>query len=114
MQKILIFITVFMLIGCAHKIDIQQGNVVSEEMLASLQPGMTPRQVVAVMGSPMLQDPFHADRWDYYYSMRPGRDEVIRYGATLYFADEQLLRIERWGPIPEQDRPRPAPGSSRL
>lgn len=109
MQKLLIFTTILMLMGCAHKIDIQQGNVISEELLAQLSPGMDMRQVTALLGSPMLEDPFHAGRWDYYYSMRPGREETIIYGATLYFSNGILQRIEKSGPIPEKDIPKPDP-----
>ena len=115
MQNIPVYIAMLflvMLAGCAHKIDIQQGNVVSEEMLARLEPGMDTRQVTAIMGTPLLQDPFHADRWDYYYSKTPGRKKTVRYGATLYFSGDRLQRIERWGPIPQQDIPDPDVRSS--
>ena len=114
MQKILIFTTILMLIGCAHKIDIQQGNVVSEEMLARLETGMDTRQVTAIMGSPMLRDPFHADRWDYYYSKRKGREDTVHYGATLHFQSGVLQRVERYGPIPEKDSHRHEVSNSRL
>ena len=103
MQKILIFATILMLIGCAHKIDIQQGNVVNEETLSRLQIGMEPRQVIAIMGSPMLRDPFHPERWDYYYSERMGRNDPEVYGAILFFEQDRLQRIERYGNIPERD-----------
>lgn len=106
MQKILIYLFLSLsLVACAHKIDIQQGNVVSEEQLSQLQIGMNWRQVRQIMGTPMLTDPFHQNRWDYYYSMRPGRDPIERYRATLYFEGETLQRIEREGPIPEKDQP---------
>jgi len=107
MQKILIYLALLLsLSSCAHKIDIQQGNVVTEEQLAQLEIGMNWQQVRLIMGSPLLTDPFHHNRWDYYYSMRPGREPVERYRATLYFDGEALTRIEREGPIPEEDRPR--------
>lgn len=106
MQKILIYITlVLSLAACAHKIDIQQGNVVTEEQLSKLQLGMNWRQVRFIMGTPMLTDPFHHNRWDYYYSMKPGRDPLTSYRVTLYFDGEKLARIERHGSIPEQDKP---------
>lgn len=106
MQKILIYITLFLtLAGCAYKIDVQQGNVVTEEQLAKLQIGMNWRQVRFIMGTPMLTDPFHKDRWDYYYSMQPGRDPLVRYHVTLYFDGEKLARIEKQGPIPQKDEP---------
>lgn len=106
MQKLLIYtITLFILTACAHKIDIQQGNVISEEQLSQLQVGMDQRQVRHIMGTPMLTDPFHPNRWDYYYSMKPGRAPLTHYRATLFFSDGRLNRIERKGPIPEKDRP---------
>jgi len=107
MQKILIYsVLLFALAGCAHKIDIQQGNVVTQEQLAKLQIGMSWRQVRYIMGTPLVTDPFHHDRWDYYYSMKPGRDPLITYRVTLYFEGEHLQRIERHGQIPEKDEPK--------
>lgn len=106
MQKLLIYtITLLILSACAHKIDIQQGNVISEEQLSQLQVGMDQRQVRHIMGTPMLTDPFHPDRWDYYYSMKPGREPLIRYRATLFFSSGYLDRVERKGPIPDKDNP---------
>lgn len=107
MQKILIYLALGLsLLGCAHKIDIQQGNVVTQEQLSQLQIGMNWRQVRLIMGTPMLTDPFHHNRWDYYYSMKPGREPEVSYRATLYFDGEKLARIETRGPIPEKDEPR--------
>ncbi|MCW8927647.1 MAG: outer membrane protein assembly factor BamE [Gammaproteobacteria bacterium] len=106
MQKILIYLTLILsLTACAYKIDIQQGNVVTEEQLSRLEIGMDSRQVQQIMGSPMLTDPFHQQRWDYYYSMQQGEKLLERYWATLHFDGEQLARIERNGPIPEKDQP---------
>ena len=55
-----------------YRIDIQQGNQVTQEMLSKLEPGMTKSQVSFVMGTPMLIDVFHPNRWDYIYSFHPG------------------------------------------
>lgn len=110
MQKILIYLALLAaLSGCAHKIDIQQGNVVTEQELSRLEIGMQWRQVRQIMGTPLLTDPFHQDRWDYYYSMKPGREPLVRYLVTLHFAGDRLSRIERKGPIPEKDRPQLKP-----
>ena len=62
------------LAGCSfpgvHKIDIQQGNVVSQDMVDQLLPGMTTRQVRFIMGTPLITDTFHSNRWDYLYSIQ--------------------------------------------
>ena len=107
MQKLLICLIALLLLGgCAHKIDIQQGNAISTETLNKVQPGMDRDQVRFILGTPLLTDPFHQDRWDYYYSMRKGRKEPERYGATLYFKGNALDRIEKYGPIPATDTSR--------
>jgi len=107
MQKLLIcLLTLFLLSGCAHKIDIQQGNAISLETLDKVKPGMDRDQVRYILGTPLLTDPFHQDRWDYYYSMSKGGKVLERYGATLYFTGNTLVRIEKYGPIPAQDTSR--------
>ena len=66
-----------------YRQDIHQGNVVTQEMVDQLRPGMSQRQVAFVMGSPLLIDPFHEDRWDYLYSNQPGNDVRIQKNITL-------------------------------
>jgi len=106
MQKIIIYLTLCAsLAACAYKPDIQQGNMVTQDKLGQLQIGMDKRQVRYIMGSPMLTDAFHPNRWDYYYSLTPGREATIRYGATLYFDGERLSRIEKRGEIPPAEYP---------
>ena len=110
MQKILIYTIIpLILAACAHKIDIQQGNVLSEEKLGLVHQGMEARQVRQLLGTPMLNDPFHPDRWDYYYSMQKGTAVQERYRATLFFNNGRVVRIEREGPIPEKDLPQLPP-----
>ncbi len=77
-----------------YRIDVQQGNVLDETMLARLSPGMEKRKVRFVLGTPMLIDTFNQDRWDYVftYSRRGGRIEQRQ--ITLFFEDELLVRIE--------------------
>ena len=77
-----------------HKIDIQQGNVVTQDMLAQLTPEMEKKKVLFIMGSPVIEDTFHADRWDYLYTFEPGGGSVERRLITLYFKDDKLDRIE--------------------
>ncbi|MBI2800560.1 MAG: outer membrane protein assembly factor BamE [Gammaproteobacteria bacterium] len=77
-----------------HRIDVQQGNVVTQEMIAQLAVGMDKKKVNFVMGSPIILDTFHSGRWDYLYNFQPGHGHAERRRITLYFADEKLARIE--------------------
>lgn len=78
-----------------YKIDIQQGNYIDQDMLNTLQLGMTKRQVQFVLGTPLINDPFHQDRWDYLYRFKPGGGgEIVQRHATLYFENDRLARVE--------------------
>jgi outer membrane protein assembly factor BamE len=68
-----------------YRLDIHQGNVVSQEMVDQLRPGMTKRQVAFIMGTPLLTDPFHDQRWDYVYSNQPGNEPRVQKQITLTF-----------------------------
>lgn len=76
-----------------YKIDIRQGNYVDQEMIAQLKPGMTRDQVRFILGTPLVADIFHADRWDYVYSFKPGRGDVQLRRFAVYFADDKLVRL---------------------
>lgn len=78
-----------------YKIDIQQGNVLSQEMVSQLRVGQTREQVRFILGSPMLADMFHANRWDYIYSLRKGNTGVTeqRRFSTFFDADGKLIRV---------------------
>jgi outer membrane protein assembly factor BamE len=77
-----------------HRIDVQQGNVITQEMVDQLTPGMSKRQVRFTLGSPVVADVFHQDRWDYIYRMTPGKGDVEQQRITLYFEDDALVRID--------------------
>lgn len=77
-----------------YKIDIQQGNVIEQEMLTQLQPGMNKAKVKFIMGSPLIIDTFHSDRWDYLYSYKVGGGERSQRRITLFFEDEKLAFME--------------------
>ena len=84
-----------------YRQDIQQGNIVTQEMINKLHPGMARRQVKYIMGTPILIDVFHQDRWDYYYSMRKGGNTPIQERVSLYFQDNKLTKIEGdYRPLP--------------
>lgn len=77
-----------------YRIDVQQGNVVKQEDVNKLEIGMTKRQVLFVLGTPLVVDVFHENRWDYVFSFQPGGGERTQQRVTLLFADDRLMRIE--------------------
>lgn len=75
-----------------YRIDVQQGNVLTQEMVSQLRPGLTRDQVRFILGTPMLVDMFHADRWDYIYRLEKGRTrEVESRRLTVFFDKDDLL-----------------------
>jgi outer membrane protein assembly factor BamE len=76
-----------------YRIDIRQGNYVSQDMVARLKPGMTRDQVRFALGTPLVADMFHANRWDYVYHFQPGRGEVQQRRLIVYFEDDKLARV---------------------
>ncbi len=77
-----------------YKLDIEQGNAITQEEFESLYTGMTQAEVLQAVGAPMMKDPFHADRWDYIYRLKPGKGRVRNSQFTLYFRDEILVKID--------------------
>ncbi len=75
-----------------YRPQIIQGNLITQDNVNQLQPGMHKKQVQLVMGTALTQDIFHDDRWDYYYGMGIGHIELEKH-LTLYFKDDQLARI---------------------
>ncbi|HUL42597.1 MAG TPA: outer membrane protein assembly factor BamE [Burkholderiales bacterium] len=90
-----------------YKIDVQQGNVVTDEMLSKIKPGMTKAQVRYALGTPLIVDPFHADRWDYVYRMSKDGKLLDQSRLTVVFEGDQLKTIEG-AAIPPSDN---VPGS---
>ena len=87
------------LTGCVHKIDIQQGNVVIAEQLAKVKVGMSRPEVRQTLGTPLLADAFHANRWDYYFYNEKRGKEVERNKITIHFADDKVTRIDGAAPV---------------
>lgn len=94
-----------------YRIDIAQGNIVTQEMVDKLQPGMTKRQVRYVMGSPLILDTFEPDRWDYFRSLEKDGKPDSRSRVTLYFEKDLLVRIE--GDLAPGSRPPVEPPPAR-
>jgi outer membrane protein assembly factor BamE len=90
----------FLLAGCTmpsvtpYKMDVQQGNVVTREMVAKLKPGMTPAQVRFILGTPLVVDAFHKDRWDYVYRLEKGGRLIEHRRIVVVFKDDKLDRLE--------------------
>jgi len=76
-----------------YKISIPQGNIITQDMVDQLRPGMTKRQVIFVMGTPLVRDPYHQDRWDYVYNFQPGGGERGQERLSVVFDDDQLVSI---------------------
>jgi outer membrane protein assembly factor BamE len=92
-----------------YRMEIQQGNFVSKETVAQLKSGMTKEQVRFVLGTPLVTDIFHANRWDYVFYREPtggGREEGR---LTVYFDQGKLARVEGEG----MTAMRPAEGGTR-
>jgi outer membrane protein assembly factor BamE len=77
-----------------YKIDIQQGNSVTQEMVSLLQPGMTKEQVRLALGTPLLNDIFHGERWDYLYWREDPRGKREQRRLTVFFEDGKLSRLD--------------------
>ena len=75
-----------------YRPQIIQGNLITQDNVNMLQPGMHKKQVQLVMGTALIQDIFHDNRWDYYYGMGIGHIELEKH-LTLYFEDDKLARI---------------------
>ncbi len=108
-KKLLLLCLVFSLSACIYKMDIHQGNVVDADQVVKLKLGMNRRQVVDLLGSPQVLDPFHTQRWDY-FSMDKTKNqrETTRSILTLVFEGDKLSEIRRAAPeSPEKDDKKP-------
>ncbi|HEU4372868.1 MAG TPA: outer membrane protein assembly factor BamE [Telluria sp.] len=77
-----------------YRPDIQQGNFVSQEMLAQLKVGQNRDQVKFILGTPLMTDAFHADRWDYPFYLARGNGELTTARVTVYFKDDKVVKFD--------------------
>jgi outer membrane protein assembly factor BamE len=77
-----------------YRMEIQQGNYVSQEMVSQLKPGMTKEQVRIILGTPMVTDIFHSDRWDYIYYREASNGSREQRKLTVRFEDGLLARLD--------------------
>jgi outer membrane protein assembly factor BamE len=112
---VITYLSTLFLTGCSldwlpgYRLDIHQGNVVSQEMVDQLRPGMTQRQVAFIMGAPLLADPFHDNRWDYVYSNESDGEERVEKRISLIFENGELAELQgdfRPGSLPSIDAKR--------
>ena len=106
MPRRYIIIGLLLLAGCSaqmlpmlpglkpYKMDVQQGNVVTQEMIAKVQPGMTRSQVRFALGTPLVVDPFRTDRWDYVYHYQKAGVITEQRRIAVLFKDDRLVRID--------------------
>ncbi len=86
--------TILNYIPGVYTIDIQQGNIIDQSMVDQLRPGMNKRQVLYIMGSPMLDNVFHKNRWDYLYSNQPSGEDRVQKQISLFFENDQIAGIQ--------------------
>jgi outer membrane protein assembly factor BamE len=84
----------FLWVFSPYRPDIQQGNFVSQEMLAQLKVGQTREQVKFILGTPLMTDAFHADRWDYPFYLARGNGELTKARVTVYFKDDKVEKFD--------------------
>lgn len=93
LSSLLLAAVLVFLNACVYKLDVQQGNIVTQEMLDKLRPGMSKQQVRFVMGTPLLQSVFDQQRWDYYYSFKPGYGALQKRRISLAFEGDALQSV---------------------
>ncbi|MEN8177451.1 MAG: outer membrane protein assembly factor BamE [Pseudomonadota bacterium] len=104
-KKILILLVAGLSIGLAgcsswsdfsivHTPEIQQGNIITPEMVAELKTGMSKRQVRFVLGTPLLVDVFHQDRWDFLFTMKKRNEPLEIKQFSLFFDDDTLISYQ--------------------
>ena len=91
MRLIALLAAAFLAAGCVYRIDVQQGNFVTQEAAAKLKVGMTRAQVRQLLGTPLLSDVFHANRWDYHFSHSRGRKAEERTTLTVIFENDKVV-----------------------
>jgi len=94
MKKIILFSLITLLSACSnYKLEVQQGNLVTQEMVSQLQRGMSKQEVQSLLGTPLLRDSFSNNRWDYvFYQKNKSKSKQSR-NIVLYFKDNQLISI---------------------
>ena len=91
MRLLAVLLAALALSGCVYKIDVQQGNYVTQDVVAKLKKGMSKSDVKGLLGTPLLVDPFHANRWDYYFSNVKGGKAEDRTRLSVLFESDKVV-----------------------
>jgi outer membrane protein assembly factor BamE len=117
-MRILLLLLTFALLGACgfpgvYKINVEQGNIVTQEMADQLKPGMTRRQVRFILGTPLIEDTFNQNRWDYLYVKRNGMKVLDESRLTVEFEGDALVRVSGDFVPANWDSPAPVPSTSQ-
>ena len=107
MRMLLVALAITCLTACGavgfpgvYRIDVEQGNIVTQDMVEQLQPGMSKRQVRFILGTPLIEDTFNRDRWDYVYNNRNGLEVLSESTLTVVFECDTLVDVQGDFPTP--------------
>ena len=93
---VLLLAAMLLATGCVYRANMSQGNIVVEEDLDQVEVGMTRNQIRFLLGTPMIDDPFHLDRWDYVYYIKIGRrDATAKRWVSILFTEDVVSEIRR-------------------
>jgi outer membrane protein assembly factor BamE len=85
-----------MVAGCVYRVDVQQGNLLDAEDIEAVKPGMTRSQVRFLLGTPVVEDLFHRNRWDYVYYLKEGRStRAEKRWLVVTFTDDKVSEIRQ-------------------
>ena len=90
-----VILTALLLVsGCVYQASLSQGNLLEQEDVDQVTVGMTRGQIRFLLGTPMIDDPFHENRWDYVYYLRVGKNKAIfKRWISIYFVDENVSEV---------------------
>lgn len=93
---ILLFVVLAISSGCVYRANISQGNLIKQEDLDQAEVGMTRNQIRFLLGTPMVDDPFHKNRWDYVYYLKIGRkDAANERWVSIFFEEDRVTEIRK-------------------
>jgi outer membrane protein assembly factor BamE len=82
--------------GCVYQAALSQGNLLKQEDIDQVEVGMTRNQVRFLLGTPMIDDPFHEERWDYIYYLRIGKEKAtFKRWISIFFDDQTVIEIRK-------------------